>query len=830
MIVGLAAALALVGIAIGGIGVGLTLIGVGFATIAVGMAALSAVGAAAATAITASLSVIITGIIGLIPAILKQVAWAIVAFCDVIADGASAIARALKTVILETLSVLSECIPAIVEHLLKLVSETLKSLAKHIPDIVNSLLDLLIGVLEALAAKIPNLIISVTKVLAGVFSGIVEALKFLEPETLLKGLMGIGVIAAMFAALGALVSLVPGALFGVLGISAVVAEIGLIAAAFGLIAQLPGLKWLIDEGATFLGSIGNAIGSFIGGIAGGFVNETTGSFSQMGTDLSDFMKNLQPFIDGARKIDDATMSGVKALAETILLLTAADIISGLTSWLTGGSSLSEFGKELAAFGPYLNEYYNSIANIKSEPVIASAAAAKSLAEFASAIPNSGGIASWFAGENSLSQFAAELVEFGPKLQEYANSVAHLDPDVVTNSANAAAAMAEMANNLPNQGGVVSWFTGDNTLSVFGAELAEFGPKLQEYANSVTHLDPDVVTNSANAAAAMAEMANNLPNQGGVVSWFTGDNTLSVFGAELAEFGPKLQEYANSVTHLDPDVVTNSAHAAMALSELATNLPNQGGALSWLLGDNNIGTFGLNLATFGSYFGEYYDSISGITVSTLTGVVSQVSELVDIAKGVSTFDTRKMATFGYTLQQMGNTGIDGFIKAFKDCKDRVNAAVSTLMTMFVDGVRSAKSDMINAFGELIDSAITAVTDRYLDMYNTGSGLSKAAIDGVSTAVGKIAKAIDNNLDTQPTIRPVLDLSEVVSGAQSVSSMFSTQQALKISSGMNGLGLPQPGTLPQPGNTYQFTQNNYSPKPLSRTEIYRQTKNQFSMMQQ
>ena len=768
MIVGLAAALALVGIAIGGIGVGLTLIGVGFATIAVGMAALSAVGAAAATAITASLSVIITGIIGLIPAILKQVAWAIVAFCDVIADGASAIARALKTVILETLSVLSECIPAIVEHLLKLVSETLKSLAKHIPDIVNSLLDLLIGVLEALAAKIPNLIISVTKVLAGVFSGIVEALKFLEPETLLKGLMGIGVIAAMFAALGALVSLVPGALFGVLGISAVVAEIGLIAAAFGLIAQLPGLKWLIDEGATFLGSIGNAIGSFIGGIAGGFVNETTGSFSQMGTDLSDFMKNLQPFIDGARKIDDATMSGVKALAETILLLTAADIISGLTSWLTGGSSLSEFGKELAAFGPYLNEYYNSIANIKSEPVIASAAAAKSLAEFASAIPNSGGIASWFAGENSLSQFAAELVEFGPKLQEYANSVAHLDPDVVTNS--------------------------------------------------------------ANAAAAMAEMANNLPNQGGVVSWFTGDNTLSVFGAELAEFGPKLQEYANSVTHLDPDVVTNSAHAAMALSELATNLPNQGGALSWLLGDNNIGTFGLNLATFGSYFGEYYDSISGITVSTLTGVVSQVSELVDIAKGVSTFDTRKMATFGYTLQQMGNTGIDGFIKAFKDCKDRVNAAVSTLMTMFVDGVRSAKSDMINAFGELIDSAITAVTDRYLDMYNTGSGLSKAAIDGVSTAVGKIAKAIDNNLDTQPTIRPVLDLSEVVSGAQSVSSMFSTQQALKISSGMNGLGLPQPGTLPQPGNTYQFTQNNYSPKPLSRTEIYRQTKNQFSMMQQ
>ena len=32
----------------------------------------------------------------------------------------------------------------------------------------------------------------------------------------------------------------------------------------------------------------------------------------------------------------------------------------------------------------------------------------------------------------------------------------------------------------------------------------------------------------------------------------------------------------------------------------------------------------------------------------------------------------------------------------------------------------------------------------------------------------------------------------------------------------------------GNTYTFTQNNYSPKALSRLDIYRQTKNQFSAL--
>lgn len=35
-------------------------------------------------------------------------------------------------------------------------------------------------------------------------------------------------------------------------------------------------------------------------------------------------------------------------------------------------------------------------------------------------------------------------------------------------------------------------------------------------------------------------------------------------------------------------------------------------------------------------------------------------------------------------------------------------------------------------------------------------------------------------------------------------------------------------PTSGNNYNFTQNNYSPKALSRIDIYRQTKNQFSAL--
>lgn len=58
---------------------------------------------------------------------------------------------------------------------------------------------------------------------------------------------------------------------GVLGLGVVMAELAVVLAAIGGLAQIPGLDWLIGEGGKLLQTIGNAIGGFIGGIVGGFM-------------------------------------------------------------------------------------------------------------------------------------------------------------------------------------------------------------------------------------------------------------------------------------------------------------------------------------------------------------------------------------------------------------------------------------------------------------------------------------------------------------------------------------------------------------------------------
>ena len=990
-ILGLSGAMALIGVAVLGLGAGLLAAGTGLSAIAVGFTALAAAGTAGATAVVASLTVIITGIADLIPAIVAKIGEAIVEFCKVIANSAGEIGNAVKEVVLTLVEVLVECVPAIADGALKLIAGVLEALVQYTPQIVDSLFQFLIGVLEGIARNLPGLIQAAIDVLMAFFAGIVDALKGIDTATLLQGIVGIGLLAAIMAALSAVAALVPGAMVGVLGMGLVIAELALVLAAVGALAQIPGLQWLINEGGNLLQGIGTAIGKFIGGIVGGFMSGVSSQFPQIAADLSGFMTNIQPFIQGASAIDPSMMDGVKALAETILILTAANILEGLTSWFTGGSSLTGFAEELVPFGTAMKQFSDEIAGIDGEVVANAAVAGKTLAEMAATLPNSGGVVGFFAGENDMGAFGDQLVPFGEAMKAFADSVAGLDASVVTEAANAGKAMAEMASTIPNSGGVVGFFAGENDMDAFGEQLVPFGEAMKEFSIAVTGLNADVVVNSVTAGKALMELANTVPNSGGLVAFFTGENDLDMFGEKLVPFGEAMKQYSIAVTGLDANVVVNSANAAKALVELSNNLPNSGGIVSWFTGDNDIASFGEKLVSFGQSFAAYYASVSTVDVAKLSGVVAQFRNLVDLANGITSVDTSGMSRFAQDLTNLGNSGIEGFINAFNNASSRVSAAATSMLTTFINAANAQKSAVVSTFTTMVNSVIssltsqqyqfttigstmmtnfitgirgkdslarntflttingclttlrnkfyefntvgqavmtnliagirskdqtardtfvqivsrclTAIRNKYTDFYNAGkylvegfadgitantylaeararamaaaaaraaereldehspskvgyrigdffglafvnaisdyadksykagTNMAAAAKNGLSNAISKIREFVDGEMEVQPTIRPVLDLSEVRSSAGRLTAILSRSQAMKISSSMNRetTGEIQNGDgTPSVGNSYSFVQNNYSPKALSRIDIYRQTKNQFSAL--
>jgi hypothetical protein len=86
-------------------------------------------------------------------------------------------------------------------------------------------------------------------------------------------------------------------------------------------------------------------------------------------------------------------------------------------------------------------------------------------------------------------------------------------------------------------------------------------------------------------------------------------------------------------------------------------------------------------------------------------------------------------------------------------------------------------------------VNALDDYESKSYDAGSGIADAAKNGLSNAISKISDVINGNIDTQPTIRPVLDLSAITSGADKINELFSSKRSIelagKISMGMNNL---------------------------------------------
>lgn len=1035
-ILALAGAFALIGVGVLTIGAGLLAAGTGLSALAIGFTALATAGAAGATAIVAALTVIVTGIAGLIPAVLTKVGEGIIAICKVIAAGAPAIGEAVKAVVLTLIDVFVSCVPQLADGALQLVVGVLAALVTYTPQIVDLAFKFLIGILEGIASNLPSLIKAGVDVLVAFFAGIVDALRGIDTGALLKGIAGIGLLSAIMLALSATASLVPGAMVGILGMGAVVAEMALVLAAVGLLSKLPGLSWLIGEGGKLLQGIGTAIGQFVGGIVGGFMSGVSSQFPQIGADLSAFMNNVQPFLQGASQIQPSMMDGVKALAETVLILTAADILQGLTSWLTGGSSLSTFGEELIPFGEAMRDFSLAIGNMDGEIVANAATAGKALAEMAAIIPNTGGLVSFFAGENDMTAFGKQLVPFGEAMRQFGDAITGLDANAVTEAAIAGKAMAEMATTIPNSGGVVGFFAGENDMGEFGKQLVPFGEAMKAFGDAVRGLEADAIVNSATAGKALVELADTVPNTGGVVAFFTGNNDVDTFGEKLVPFGEAMKAYSEAIMGMDSAAITNSATAGKALVELANTIPNTGGLVSWFTGDNDLGSFGDSLVQFGSGIKSYSDSISGIDTGIMSSVITQVNRLVEMAKGMAELDTSGMSGFSTALIQLGNNGIDGFINAFTDASGRVtsaatsmlttfinaanaqkgnltstfttmmqavlttltnyqtqfNTAGSTLMTKFISGIKSQDGNtktaitniisgcitainnkqtqfntaganlMIkliagvkskdyetrNAFVNILSSCLTAIANKYPEFqnagmqcmikfiagvkekaeevktaftgnlnasvtairdyhdqfkqagtylvegfadgisentyraeakaramaraaaeaaedeldehspsrvgyhigdffglgfvnaigtyavkaYNASAEMADSAKTGLGNAIAKVKDMIDNGVDGQPTIRPILDLSDVEEKSHRLNTLFSRSQALTVSTGIaaaRGRNLQNEDTNPNTGNSYNFTQNNYSPKALSRTEIYRQTKNQFSAME-
>ena len=721
-------------------------VGILVGAIAFAFMTLATIGAAGVAAILAAITGLIQGFRVMMPIIGEALKDLILTLCDVLKDTAPAITETALYLIDELLRQIEEYVPSIVAHLAKIIQKIGQAITENFGEIglgdwigaaiftgIIAASALLVKGFAAVSKDVPKALIGAAGVAAilVIVGGILAAMTLLD----LNDVMGIAaslstVLLSLSVTIGVLgmMPLTAGLAAGLV-LAEFIAVMAAIMAALGGLNQIPGFSWLIDEGIKVLGQIGEGIGTFVGSIVGAAIERITAGVAESGSNLSLFMENLQPFLDGARNIDQAVLDGIIKLTECMLLISAAEIVDAIAGWLTGKNSLKKFGKELAEFGPAFATFAESVSGVDTAGVKASGEALKAIVEAAAAIPNEGGILSWIVGDNSLADFAEGLVPFGKALMAYGEAVAGIQKYLthIRLSAKAAEYIIEIADIVPNSGGLAGLIVGNNDLKDFAEGLKPFGEALMEYGKAITGIGDytEDIKQSVKSAKEIVKVGEIIPNSGGLLGLIVGNNDLKDFAKGLKPFGEALVDYGTAVHGIGEKSadISASVTAAKDIVSLATEVKGAANA-------KDLKKTGEGLVEFAAQIKNFMAECEGLNAGQLDSLKIALQSVVDIASSFSTIDASALTDFVQSMETIGSTSVDEFLSSFSNSKTAAATAVNALIANLKSAIGTSESQLKSKFEEAAKKGLEGLTSKKSEFKTAGADLLKSLNSGVS----------------------------------------------------------------------------------------------------
>ena len=597
-----------------------------------------------------------------------------------------------------------------------------------------------------------------------------------NPDALLPIAQGLSLLLVAMSAASLL--LIPigafgaAALTGVAVLAGVMAGLGAIAITFGELMRLvppdkidtwkEGINKLMDLLSTLSYGLGEVIGSFVGG----FIEGSLSFLPDLGTQLSDFMTNAKPFIDGVKTIDEGAIAGVKALAGIIMALTAADIIDRLTSWITGGVSFADFGTQLGDFGTGIKAFADTISGINVETFNASVEAAKKLVELAQAIPSDGAF-----GTDGIDDFGKNVVKFAKCMGDYASEVAELNINAIVGSIGAAKSLLELGKLVPEDG-----IIGTDGIDDFGKNIKSFGKSMSSYSEKVASINTVAINNSIYAARNIASFINSLTSLdiSGVESFKTAINSLTKvnFSGITSSLSQSIGQFSTVGVNLVNAMAKGAKSRQSSLTTALTSVVEAG-----------LKVVDSKKTTFNKTGIELMDRL----VKGVNSKKSQATRAFTTIASDCVDAVRKKYTAFYNAGKYLVQGFAAGISAYTYLATAKAIAMANAATAAAEAALGEQSPskvfygigkyvvvgFANAIGDYTSMASAATTD-----------MAHSATDGMRSAISKIGNVLDGDLDFNPTIRPVMDLSEVTAGAESISSMFGNP-AITAMGGLNSV---------------------------------------------
>lgn len=650
------------------------------------------------------------------------------------------------------------------------------------------------------------------------------------------------VLLALSAAMRIMGSMgITGIATGSLGIIAGISTIVAVLEALGGLMKLDIFSENLDNAIVAMGKIGEALGTFVGNLIGAVGTELTAQLPKMAKNISDFAYEMQGFVSFVDGLDDNFASRVDVLVKATEKLTRRGFTAGLSNLSESDIKYDVVEDNLTSLGTAIKSMATATNGVSTDRLASTADAMSSVANILSEMPTTGGFWGKIVGETmSMETLGSQLTEFAQAMVDYGSIISGADgsgfnSDAVMASQEAVQMVTALSQNVDMTGGVIGWLTGDDTkLTDFGTNLKNFGEALVSYGQNCTQLS---VVSINDASACITSLVDALSLVGNI-----NFEALNMLSTALNTFTPN-----SSFT----DMFANAAESMKTAGSQMIQEFNSG------ITENAI-SVSTNATTLVDNF------VADVNTAVLNNTAVISTSIDTLCANLNTIILGKEESFRTSV----TTVCRGAASVVYDEYNNWATAGNWLTLGLAKGIRDGKSEAINAAVEVAGEALKAAQDklkiaspskvmygfgRYFDLgfangiLDYADTVAKAseniATEAISTAqiiAENIAATMDEDFEYEPTIRPVLDMDEVDSGLNAFDRSFANR-SMNLAGSIDRVRKAAPvdkyaenvnPSQNQNGgsNTYNFNQYNYSPKALSRIDLYRQTNNQFAMMKE
>ena len=430
-----------------------------------------------------------------------------------------------------------------------------------------------------------------------------------------------------------------------------------------------------------------------------------------------------------------------------------------------------------------------------------------------------------------------MKSLGKGISSFGTSVADVNPESITASASAVQVLASVYSNLPAVEGIVQWWSGGPDLSSFADGMTSLGSGLKGYANEVSGLDTESLTASVTAVRSLSSVVAGMAGKD-----FSGINSFKDAIAKAGDLGLKkfnegLTADANSIkqklTALAAAIGSGTATAKAKIEAMKAGISGSAAGLSSKLKaelQNMVTTAAASSASmsgalnqlkivFDGFKGNVSDSLNAAVNAMKTCLNNGVSAVKGYGPKFSSAgkDLGKQLTDG-VKSGVGNVNgaftskLDSAVKAARAYHNSFHDAGAYAAKGFAAGIRDNIRSAANAAAQMAKAASDAAK-KNLDIHSpsrvfrkigdyVGQGfvlglnqtekrvgeaaasVGDSAISGFQTTLGDMKKVLSTDVNIEPSITPVVDMSGVTRQSRNISSLLNKSN-IGMSKTVNGI---------------------------------------------